>query len=100
MTTVSSLRPSEALRARHDEVLALLRSRGAENPRVFGSVARGTDLPGSDLDLVVEIAPERAWDFISLPRELSELLGVQVDVVSERGLKPKHARILREARPL
>ncbi len=49
---------------------------------------------------MIKVAPERAWDFVSLSRELSELLGVRVDVVFERGLKAEHAGLLSEARPL
>lgn len=67
---------------------------------MFGSVARGTDAAGSDLDILVSVRPDRAWDFVSLPRELSELLGLHVDVVSDGGLKPKHAALLADARPL
>jgi predicted nucleotidyltransferase len=93
-------RPSEVLEERRTEVLDLIRRRGGENPRVFGSVARGTDSAGSDIDIVVSVKPDRAWEFVSLPRELSELLGVHVDVVSEGGLKPKHAALLADARPL
>lgn len=99
-TTVSAIRPSQALRARRNEVLALIQRHGGENPRVFGSVARGTDTPESDLDLLVAVPPSRAWDFVSLPWELSELLGVHVDVVPEGGLSAKHVAILAEARPL
>ncbi|MDR0959256.1 MAG: nucleotidyltransferase domain-containing protein [Propionibacteriaceae bacterium] len=99
-TTALKPRPSEVLRAHRDEVVALIAESGAELPRVFGSVARGTDTPESDLDILVRIRPEKAWDFVSLPRELSDLLGVHVDVVSEGGLKPKHHALLAEARPL
>ena len=93
-------RPSQRLRARREDVLELIRRLGAENPRVFGSVGRGTDTPSSDIDILVSVAPEHAWGFVSLSRELSELLGVRVDVVSDRGLTSKHAEIVREARPL
>lgn len=94
------LRPSERLRLHRLEALELLRERGMENPRVFGSVARGTDIAGSDVDLLVRVPEGRAWDFLGLSEELSDLLGVHVDVVSEAGLKPKHAQLLRDARPL
>ena len=99
-TTPVGRRPSEVLRSRRAEVLDLISRRGGENPRIFGSVARGTDTPDSDIDIVVRVSPERAWEFVSLPRELSEMLGVPVEVVSERGLKEKHSRLLSEALPL
>ncbi len=74
--------------------------RGAENPRVFGSVTRGTDTPESDVDILVTVAPERVWELVNLAEDLSDLLGVHVDVVSEGGLKAKHAQLLRDARPI
>lgn len=99
-TASSEERPSQRLKAHREEVIALLRERGAENPRVFGSVARGTDDLSSDIDILMTVAPERAWEFITLSRELSDLLGVHVDVLSDRGLKSKHAQLVKEAIPL
>lgn len=51
------VRPSALLRARRDEVLAAVAKVGATDPRVFGSVARGEDGPGSDIDLLVTFPP-------------------------------------------
>ncbi|MFC8921988.1 helix-turn-helix domain-containing protein [Cellulosimicrobium sp. NPDC057127] len=94
------VRPSDRLRAHRDEVRAVIRRNGGRNPRLFGSVARGDDTPTSDIDIVVDVLPEDAWRFVSTARELSELLGVHVDVVTERGLRAKHQEILDEAVPL
>ncbi len=94
------IRPSDRLRAHQDEVRTLIRRNGGRNPRVFGSVARGDDNPASDIDIVVDVLPEDAWRFVSTARELSELLGVHVDVVTEGGLRAKHRDILDEAVPL
>lgn len=94
-------RPSAVLREHRDQVLALVAERGASNPRVFGSVARGEDLPGSDIDLLVAVEPERVWDVVTLPDALEELLGVKVDLVSEGGLRGRVGQaILAEAVPL
>jgi len=73
---------------------------GAERPRVFGSVAKGTDKPGSDLDLIVYVPVENAWQFASLQPILVEILGIDVDVVSENGLTDKNRQIVDEAVPL
>lgn len=76
--------------------------RGASNLRVFGSVARGEATPSSDLDLLVDLEPGRSLvDLGGLLMDLSELLGVEVDVVTEAGLKPRvRDRVLAEAVPL
>ncbi|MBD8079948.1 helix-turn-helix domain-containing protein [Cellulosimicrobium arenosum] len=94
------IRPSDRLRAHRDDVRTVIDRNGGTNPRVFGSVARGDDTPASDLDIVVDVRPEDAWRFVSTARELSEMLGIHVDLVTERGLRAKHRDILDEAVPL
>ena len=94
------VRPSDRLREKRAEVLTIISRNGGTNPRVFGSVARGDDTPASDLDIVVDVRPQDAWRFVSTARELSELLGVHVDVVTERGLRARHADVLAKAAPL
>lgn len=77
------VRPSALLRARRDEVLAALARIGAKDPRVFGSVARGEDDPGSDLDLLVTFPPDAdIVTLLTLEEELASILTVPVDVVS------------------
>ena len=58
--------------------------------------------PASDIDLLVSMAEDRSiLDLSALRLELQDLLGVQVDVVSEDGLYwLLRRRILKEARPL
>lgn len=93
-------RPSQALADHRGAALAMISQFGATNPRVFGSVAKGTDTPRSDLDILVTVCPENAWRFLGLQQALSDLLGVEVDVVSDNGLSEKHRQILAEAIPL
>ena len=73
-----------------------------ENPRVFGSVAQGTDHDGSDLDLLVDTLPGATlFDLGGLQVELEELLGVSVDLLTPGDLPPKFRdKILSEARPV
>jgi len=50
---------------------------------LFGSVLRGEAKPGSDIDFLVEFEPGAAvglFEFIRLKRELSDLLGMEVDL--------------------
>jgi predicted nucleotidyltransferase len=68
--------------------------------RVFGSVARGEDAEGSDIDLIADFTRRKSLlDLVRIEREFSERLGRRVDLLTERGLSPYlRERILREAR--
>jgi predicted nucleotidyltransferase len=92
----------ERLFERRDRVLEIARSHGAEHVRVFGSVASGTADAESDIDLLVQMQPGSSLlDLISLTIELEELLGAEVDVVTEGGLHPVIRRqVLETARTL
>lgn len=92
----------DILISKRDDVLRIAASHGARNVRVFGSVARGEADEKSDIDLLVDFEPGRSLlDHAGLWMDLQELLGCKVDVVSERGIKPRiRERVLREALPL
>ena len=66
---------------------------------VFGSVVRGEADEQSDIDLIVDFEPGRSLlDHAGLWLELQDLLGVKVDVVSSRGIKPRiRERVSQEA---
>lgn len=80
-------------------ILRLAERRGARNVRVFGSVARAEAAPASDVDFLVEFEPGRSLlDHGGLVEDLKELLACPVDVLSDRGLRPRfRERVLREA---
>jgi predicted nucleotidyltransferase len=70
---------------KRDEILAVAGRHGATNVRVFGSVARREARPDSDLDLLVTFGPASSLlDLIRFEREVSELLGIRVEVGSDR----------------
>lgn len=96
------MRPSEALAKHRDEVLEIISRYPVSNPRVFGSVARGEDVEGSDLDILVEPGVGTTFiHLIKLEDELTALLGSHVDVVTPGGLRrPVAERIDRELMPL
>lgn len=75
--------------AAHREVLKqVLHRHGVLNPRIFGSVARGEDAIGSDLDLLVDVAPGTSlFDILRIQDELETILGVEVDLIPDAGLK-------------
>jgi predicted nucleotidyltransferase len=94
-------RPSATLAAHRDEVRRLAEDFGITNPRVFGSVARGDDLPGSDVDLLVTVPRGKGlFAIVGFAHAVEDLLGVHVDVVSEGGLGENHAGIRRDAVPV
>jgi len=96
------MRIDETLRARREEILRIAARHGAQNLRVFGSVARGEDDDSSDIDLLVDMEPGRTlFDLGGLNAELEALLMRRVDLVTTRGLRARiRERVLREARPL
>ena len=65
---------------------------------IFGSYIRGEQKEDSDLDILVEFSKEPdLLEFIGLKQELSEILGVEVDLVMKSALKPRIGkRILEE----
>lgn len=78
------------LRRVKDELVTVAAQRGATNLRVFGSVARGDARPSSDVDLLVDLEPGRSLvDLGGLLMDLSDVLGVDVDVVTEASVKPR-----------
>ncbi len=89
----------ELLKARRLEILGIAKRYGAHNVRVFGSVARGEAGPESDIDFLVDMEPGRSlFDLGGMLFELHQLLGVEVDVVTEKGLRSRiRERVLAEA---
>jgi len=90
---------SEIVNDRRPDIERLAARYGVKNLRVFGSVARGDAGPESDVDFLVELAPGTTLlRHAAFERELQELLGRTVHVVSERGLRPRvRDRVAREA---
>lgn len=72
------------------------------NPRIFGSVAHGTDRDNGDLELLVYALPGTTlFDLGGLQFELESLLGVHVDLLTPSDLPPKFRdAVLREAKAI
>lgn len=67
-----------------DEFLALLRECGVVEAALFGSVARGTATPESDIDLLVTFdRPVTLFDQLRLADRLQEIAGRRVDLMTE-----------------
>jgi predicted nucleotidyltransferase len=83
-----------------DRLAELCRRYGIAELSVFGSVARGDDRPGSDVDLLYVLAPTArlGWEIVDLKDDLEEVLGRPVDLVPRSGLKRLvRDRVLAEA---
>ena len=93
-------------RPTRDEILEALASQralferyGVSSVSLFGSVARGESTEESDIDLLVEFSrPIGLFQFVELKRDLEEILGRSVDLVTPKALKPQlRDQILKEA---
>jgi predicted nucleotidyltransferase len=79
----------EDFEVHRNDILTVARHHGANNVRVFGSVARGDSVLGSDLDLLIDLEEGRSLlDLIAIEQDLEDLLGCKVDVVTDRSLSP------------
>ena len=91
----------ESLRQSNPAINVIAAKYGARNLRVFGSVARGTNRPDSDVDFLVDFEPGRTlFDLIGLRLDLSELLGASADVTTPDSLRYIRESVLAEARVL
>jgi predicted nucleotidyltransferase len=80
-----------------DEVLSTLRAnegdlraRGVRHAALFGSLARGQAMPGSDIDVFVDIDPAASIDlfqYIAIAQFIADLFTETVDVADRHTLK-------------
>lgn len=88
-----------------DELLAKLRElkpwleeQGIVNVRLFGSYARDEAGPDSDVDLLVDLSKPMGWEFFGIEDQLTERLGIQVEMGTERSMhRLLRQRVLPEA---
>jgi predicted nucleotidyltransferase len=90
------------VKQKREEILKIAARHGASNVRIFGSVARGEADDRSDIDILVTFeAGVSLLDHAALMLDLESLLGCKVDVVSEKGLRPRMKEtVLQDAQPL
>jgi predicted nucleotidyltransferase len=96
------MKPSEALAIHRNKLLAIAAGHGASNLRVFGSVAKGADKEGSDIDLLVDVRQGTSlFDLVGMQQDFEDVLGMKVDLLTEPELHPElKERVLSEARPV
>lgn len=71
------------------KVTSFLVPLGATRIAIFGSYARDQATRDSDLDILVRfVTPKSLLELIRIERELSELLGIKVDLLTEKAISP------------
>jgi len=92
----------QTLESQRGQLVKLFSAAGGRNVRVFGSVSRGEDKPGSDVDLLVDFAdPVSLFALSRLEAAATSLVGAPVDVVPSNSLRANvAAQALAEAVPL
>lgn len=90
------MRPADAIRGKEGKIRRLIETYGFIEPKLFGSVARGNDHEGSDLDLLATIPSALVgkislFDIFELEDELQALTGVPVDFHVHNNM-PEHLR--------
>ena len=98
----TSMKPSLALHTHRAAIRTVIQRHRARNARVFGSVLKGTDQEGSDLDILIDPTPDTTlFDIGAIRHELLQLLKIPVDVLTPSALPDTfRAKILAEARPI
>lgn len=72
-----------------EKISSFLKKEGATKVAVFGSYARGEERPESDIDVLVEFSETKGLlTMVRIERELSEFLGVKVDLLTEESISP------------
>ncbi len=96
------MRPSLALAQHRLGIRQIVAAHRGANPRVFGSAARGTDLEGSDLDVLVDEQPGMTLlDLAMIQEEIAALTQVKVDVMTSYFTRPRlKQRVLAEAQAI
>jgi uncharacterized protein len=97
-----AMRPSDVLEQQRDTIRSLVLQAGMANPRVFGSVARGEDEDGSDLDLLIDPAPHTSLlKMAALEAQLVAATGIKIDLRTPDEIHPRYRnKVLAEAASL
>jgi predicted nucleotidyltransferase len=89
-----SIMQTQDIIAKLREAQADLRAKGVSHAALFGSRARGDNRPDSDIDIMVEIAPDArigVYGYVDIVHSIEDLFPVRVDVSDRSAMKP-HVR--------
>lgn len=93
---------NKLVRERRADILRIAGEHGATRVRLFGSVARGTARPDSDVDFLIDLEPGRhLLHVVAIKQDLEDLLGRDVHVVTEAAVNRRlRDSVLKDAVPL
>jgi predicted nucleotidyltransferase len=63
---------------------------------LFGSYARSDQRSDSDVDILVDIDPSVGLEFVTLAEQIEQLLGLPVELVSRRAIKPNKLKYIEQ----
>ncbi len=71
------------------EITEFLKKNGATKVAVFGSYVRDEETPNSDIDVIIDFQkPMGLFEFVGIQQDLSEKIGINVDLLTEEGISP------------
>ncbi|OEU54857.1 MAG: hypothetical protein BA871_01005 [Desulfuromonadales bacterium C00003096] len=71
------------------KVVSILERYGAKKIAIFGSYAREEASPESDIDILVDFSErKRLLDLVGIEQELSDVLSVKADLLTEKSISP------------
>ena len=72
-----------------EKIGRILKDQGARKVAVFGSYVRDEQKPESDIDIIVEFSERKSLlELVRIERDLSEVLGIKVDLLTEKSISP------------
>lgn len=72
-----------------EKITQQLKDEGARRIAIFGSYARGEEGLKSDIDIIVEFSDRKSLlELVRIERELSEAVGIKVDLLTEKSISP------------
>ncbi len=71
------------------KIVQVLKNQRAKKIAIFGSYIRGEEKPGSDIDIIIEFSERKSLlELVGIEQELSDVLGVKVDLLTEKFISP------------
>ncbi len=73
----------------YKDIVDFLKSKGATKVAVFGSYVRDEETPKSDIDVIIDFDKSMGLlEFVGIEQDLSEKIGIKVDLLTEDGISP------------